>query len=168
MADFLGITKRKWLAFGISSTVFASLVGLSASFIFRLVFNDDAGLSVSIFIQLIIAAFLLLVILDILLGKLKKILRIKISKRYLGAIASMFLFLIAFTAPLNNLPHFLAILPQLVTSSWYIDILLWAIPRAFFMGFISFIIYSISDLIAGLAFPSVVAKSKSHEKKSKN
>lgn len=157
MADFLGITKRKWLAFGIFSAIFATF-NLIAAYFFA------ARLHYTVNVSAVFMAFaiplVLLVLADILLGEFKKMFKIQIPKRYLGA----FLFGLALFFPFPSDPNNI---PRLI-SAVGLPLFLEGAVLAFISGFIlSLVLYILSDFIAGLLLPVVAAKSKSSETKSR-
>ena len=148
MFDF-GITKRKWLAFGILSAIFACLNAIIASRISQSVLHREANL-LGGFAAVFIGTLVLLLIADALLGKFKEMFNVRIPKRYLAALV----FAIAIVLP-NQLGVFLNL-----------TVILIVIASAIFGFAVSLVLYILSDFLAGLMFSSILVKSKSNEKKS--
>jgi uncharacterized membrane protein YhaH (DUF805 family) len=159
MTDFLGIPKRKWLAFGILSAIFACLNTLISNYIAESILHRPANLLTG-FVVVFIGTFALLVIADFLLAKFKEIFNIRTPKRYLAALVFGVLESFGFPSPefisraIDNLglPTFILIC-----------------VISLIIGFVvSLVLYLLSNFLAGLVFPSIPAKSKSNKTKSKN
>ena len=148
MKDFLGITKRKWLAFGILSAILSICIYVG--------WVMDGGhpkiLEIFVFfIAIIIGSAVGSSILDYIHSMIK----IGIKQRYMAffLLAAIFFIIKAYnSSPGANVP-----------PSGPLDWLVTGILAAA----ISFALYIISDFLAGLVFPSPQEKSKKRKVKTK-
>ena len=150
MADFLGITKRKWLAFGI----FSAIQNIWLYFEWSNAGGSPKPLEILLFflILLIIIAFT-----SVILEKLRSLLKIGIKARYLAA---LLLFGIVFILRAYSFNRTIITMKPPGPVDCLLEGVLLAVA--------SLLIYILSDFLAGLVFPSVPAKSKFNKKKSKS
>ncbi len=152
MTDFLGISKRKWLAFGILSAI-SSLIAQTGFF-----FGYHAFFFIDFLIGLL-RGLSILALADFVVRKCKEFFHIKMRSRYIAfyGLIVITLLLILLTSGPNSLAYLnsffgpASILVALFTALAVADILV--------------VSYIASDFLAGLVFPSVPAKSKSNETK---
>jgi hypothetical protein len=160
MADFLGITKRKWLAFAILSAIFAAINAIIASAIAQSILHRPANIVGGILV-VFIATLVLASLADALLGKFKEMLNVRIPKRYLAAI--VFGVVIALY-PGSNPQYNLSLLDRVSLPL----IIIFSVISMMIGFVVLLVLYTLSDFLAGLVFPAVAAKTKSKEKKSRN
>ncbi|MFH1094935.1 MAG: hypothetical protein V1728_01840 [Candidatus Micrarchaeota archaeon] len=153
MADFLGISKRKWLAFGILSAV-SSLIAQAGFF-----FGYHTFFSIDFLIGLL-RGLIILALADFVICKCKEFFHIKMRSRYIafyGLIVISLLFILLTSGP-NSLAY--------LNSFFGPASILVALFVALAVATIILIEYIICDFLAGLVFPPAPVKSKSNEKKS--
>lgn len=137
MSDFLGISKRKWLAF----VLFTIINTLLLVFIIspdqtNKVRPFDVPYFTFIFLIYSLVYLILSIITNLLSENLKESMKHNFPMRYFVVIAAILIFILQF--PIND---------------WY-------------AGILCLVLYFASEFLAGLVFPFVPVKSKSDETKS--